>query len=169
MRRKLVAMLVVSGSFVSFVAVAFGLPPFTLGEKSAPAGGGIQPELYHLAVACHPAFDRVTITARFGVPGYDVKYVSQVVGDPSGNPVTLMGHAKLLIVIRPARGHTSSGGAVLPNVVYPTPHACPNLKEVKVVGDNEGVVSFGVGLAHKKGFRIWRLYYPTRWAIDIAH
>jgi hypothetical protein len=167
--RRVVALLALSGVALVAAAAALGLPPFTLGPKSAPPGGGIQAELYRLAVACHPTFDRVTITARFATPGYRVQYVSNVVADPSGAPVSLMGSAKLLIVIDPARAHSSGGHAVLPNVVYPTPTACPNLKEVKVVGDAEGVVSFGVGLARKKGFRIWRLYYPTRWAIDIAH
>jgi hypothetical protein len=169
MRRRIVALLVVVASGLGLAAAALGLPPFTLGPKSAPPGGGIQPELYKLATACHPTFDRVTITARFGVPGYEVKYVNRVLGDASGLPVSLMGRAKLLIVLRPARGHTSGGKALLPNVLYPTPKLCPNLKEVKITGDNEGVVSIGVGLARKRGFRIWRLYYPTRYAIDVAH
>lgn len=169
-RRRAAALLVVSASFLYCAAVALALPPFTLGPKSAPPGGGIQSEAFKLGVACHPTFDRVTMTVRFATPGYDVQYVSKILADPSGQPVSLMGHAKLRIIVRPARGHSSSGAtALLPNVVYPTPHACPNLKEVKVVGDSEGVLSFGVGLQQKKGFRIWRMYSPTRLIVDIAH
>lgn len=168
-RRRAAALLAVSASFLCCAAVALALPPFTLGPKSAPPGGGIQSEAFKLGVACHPTFDRVTITVRFATPGYDVQYVSQILADPSGQPVSLMGRAKLRIIVRPTRGHSSGGTALLPNVVYPTPQLCPNLKEVKVVGDSEGVLSFGVGLKQKKGFRIWRLYYPTRLAVDIAH
>jgi hypothetical protein len=155
--------------FVSFAAVALALPPFTLGPKSAPAGGGVQSEAFKLAVACHPTFDRVTITLRFGTPGYDLQYVSQITADPSGHPVSLMGNAKLRIIVRPTRGHSSGGTTLLPNVVYPTPNLCPNLREVKVAGDAEGVLTIGVGLLHKKGYRIWREYYPTRLIVDIAH
>jgi hypothetical protein len=168
-RRRTTALLVASGTCLCCVAVALALPPFTLGPKSAPPGGGIQSEAFKLRVACHPTFDRVTITVRFATPGYDVQYVNQITADPSGQPVSLMGHAKLRFIVRPTRGHTSGGTALLPNVVYPTPHLCPNLKEVKVVGDSEGVLSFGVGLKQKKGFRIWREYYPTRLIVDIAH
>jgi hypothetical protein len=167
--RRLVALLAVSVSGLVVAAAALGLPPFTLGPKSAAPGAGIQPELYALAIACHPTFDRVTITARFGTPGYDARYANQIVADPSGLPVSLLGHAKLRIVIKPARGHTSGGSALLPKIVHPTPHACANLKEVKVVGDFEGIVSLGAGLAQKKGFRGWRLYSPSRLVVDIAH
>jgi len=168
-RRRAAALLVVATSFLCCVAVALALPPFTLGPKSAPPGGGIQSEAFKLGVACHPTFDRVTITVRFATPGYDVQYVNQITADSSGKDVFLMGHAKLRIIVRPTRGHSSGGTALLPNVVYPTPHACPNLKEVKVVGDSEAVLSLGVGLKQKKGFRIWRMYSPTRLIVDIAH
>jgi hypothetical protein len=46
---------------------------------------------------------------------------------------------------------------------------CPNLRQVKGAGDFEGVVSFGLGLRHKAGFRVFRLTGPTRIVIDVAH
>jgi hypothetical protein len=46
---------------------------------------------------------------------------------------------------------------------------CANLQQVKAVGDFEGVVSFGLGLRRKTGFRVFRLTDPTRIVIDVAH
>jgi hypothetical protein len=40
---------------------------------------------------------------------------------------------------------------------------------VKIAGDFEGVVSFGLGLRRKTGFRVFRLTAPTRIVIDVAH
>ena len=45
---------------------------------------------------------------------------------------------------------------------------CPNLRH-RAAGDFEGVVSFGLGLRRKTGFRVFRLTAPTRIVIDVAH
>jgi hypothetical protein len=44
---------------------------------------------------------------------------------------------------------------------------CPNLRQVKTAGDFEGVVTFGLGLRRKTGFRVFRL--GDRTVIDIRH
>ncbi len=46
---------------------------------------------------------------------------------------------------------------------------CSNLRQVKGAGDFEGVVSFGLGLRRKTGFRVFRLTAETRIVIDVAH
>ena len=46
---------------------------------------------------------------------------------------------------------------------------CPNLRQVKLAGDFEGVVSFGLGLRRKTGFRVFRLTAPTRIVVDVRH
>ena len=56
-----------------------------------------------------PTFDRFVIRARFASAGYDVRYVSQVVADASGQPVSLLGTKRIHVVLRHARGHTSAG------------------------------------------------------------
>jgi hypothetical protein len=150
---------------LGLAADAFGLPPFTAAPKTSPGGAG-QAELYAVAAGCHPTFDRFVIRARFATPGYDVRYVNQIVADPSGRPVTLLGANRIRVVIRPARGHTTSGTNLLPSTLTPL---CPNLRQVKTVGDFEGVVSFGLGLSRKTGFRVFRLTGPTRIVIDIQH
>jgi len=65
-----------------------------------------------------------------------------------------------------ARGHTQGGTNLLAQVKTPR---CPNLRQVKVAGDFEGVVTFGLGLRHKTGFRVFRLTGPKRLVVDVAH
>ena len=128
----------------------------------ARPGGGLG-----LAAACHSTFDRLSHAHRgSGAPGYDVRYVPRVVADPSGLPVPLLGTARIHVVLRPARAHTAAGAALLPPVLTPL---CPNLRQVKGAGDFEGVVSFGLGLRHRTGFRVFRLTAPARIVIDVAH
>ena len=106
------------------------------------------------------------IRARFATPGYDVRYVSVIPPGPSGVPVSLVGHAKLHVRLKPARAHTLQGGALMPRDLRPP---CSNLREVKLVEDFEGAVRFGLGLRRKTGFRVFRLTHPTRVVVDVLH
>ena len=163
--RRAAVSLVALASFLGLAAVAFGLPPFTTAPKSSPGSGG-QAELFEVAAGCHSSFDRFVIRARFAIPRYDVRYVKRIIADGSGLPVHLRGTKRIRVVIRNARGHTEAGTNLLPNVRTPL---CPNLRQIKKAGDFEGVVSFGLGLRHKTGFRVFRLAGPTRIVIDVAH
>jgi hypothetical protein len=165
MSRWAVAILVSLVPSVGLVADALGLPPFTTAPKFSSGGGG-QAELFAVATGCHPTFDRFVVRARSAVPGYDVRYVRQIVVDPSGLPVRLLGVERLRVAIRQARGHTTAGTNLLPAVRTPL---CRNLRQVKKAGDFEGIVSFGLGLRRKTGFRVFRLTGPTRIVIDVAH
>jgi hypothetical protein len=158
-RRRAAAIVLTSAAFLAFAASALGFPPFTTAPKTS-AGSGGQTALPSVSAACHSTFDRFVIRAASGTPGYDVRYVRRIVADPSGNPVSLRGTKRIRVVIHGARGHT------LPAVVTPL---CSNLRQVKKVGDFEGVVSFGLGLRRKTGFRVFRLTGPRRIVIDVAH
>ena len=147
-------------------AAALGLPPFTTEPKSSPATG-LQAELTSIAVACHPGFDRFVIRGRLATPGYSVRYVRRIIADGSGEVVPILGRKRIRATIRRARAHTEQTGApTLPRVLTPR---CPNLRQVKLAGDFEGVVSFGLGLRRKTGFRVFRLTAPTRIVIDVRH
>ena len=152
-------------ALLALAAQAFGLPSFSTAAKTSPGSGG-QAQLSGIDTGCHATFDRFVIRISSGNPGYDVRYVSRIVADPSGNPVSLQGSTKIKVVVRPARGHTVGGANLLPSTLTPL---CPNLRQVKKAGDFEGVVSFGLGLAHKTGFRVFRLTGPSRIVIDVAH
>jgi len=152
-------------SSLCFAAVALGLPPFTTAPKTATGSGG-QAELFGAAAGCHATFDRFVVRGRLATPGYDVRYVSKIVADGSGKTITLLGTKRIRVVIRPARGHTSGGTNLLPSTLTPR---CSNLRQIKKAGDFEGVVSYGLGLRRRTGFRVFRLTAPTRVVIDVAH
>ena len=145
---------------------SLGLPPFTTAPKSAPASGR-QVELFSVAVACHATFDRFVIRGRSGgTPSFRVRYVRRIVEDGSGRRVRLKGTKRISVVLQNSRAHTRSGARLLPRVLTPL---CPNVRQIKDAGDFEGVVSFGLGLRRKTGFRVFRLTGPTRVVVDVAH
>jgi hypothetical protein len=150
---------------IGLAADAFGLPPFVTAPKASLGGGG-QAHLSGVATGCHRTFDRFVIRARFAAAGYDMRYVNQIVADPCGRPVPLRGTKRIRVVIRHARGHTKGGKNLLPGVRTPL---CPNLRQIKKARDFQGIVSFGLGLRRKAGFRVFRLTGPTRIVIDVAH
>jgi hypothetical protein len=164
-RRALAGILVALASALCLAAVALALPPFTTAPKSSPGSGG-QAELFSVAAGCHATFDRFVIRARLATPGYDVRYVTRIVADPSGQPVPLLGTKRIRVIVRHARGHTAGGTDLLPSRVTPL---CSNLRQIKRAGDVEGIVSFGLGLRRKTGFRVFRLTGPTRIVIDVTH
>jgi hypothetical protein len=156
--RKAAAVIAVA-AFLGFAADALGLPPFTTARKTSPGGAG-QAQMFAISVGCHATFDRFVIRARDARPGYDVRYVRRVIADPSGMTVPLRGTKRILLVSHNATAH---------QVARVKTPLCPNLRQVKLAGDFEGVVSFGLGLARKTGFRVFRLTGPTRIVVDVKH
>ena len=150
---------------LALAAQAMGLPPFGTTQETSSGSGG-QAELFQIATGCHPTFDRFVVRIASGKPGYDVDYALRVLADPSGKRLSLEGKKEIKVVIRPARGHTAGGTNLLPSTLTPR---CPVLRQVKKAGDFEGVVSFGLGLARRTGFRVFRLTGPTRIVVDVAH
>ena len=163
--RRAAVTVVTLAAFLAVTAVAFGLPPFTTAPKSAPGSGG-QVELFGVATGCHPTFDRFVFRARFGTPRYHVRYVRRIVADGSGATVRLRGTKRIRVLIRDARGHTQGGTNLVPSALTPL---CPNLRQIKTAGDFEGIVTFGLGLRRRTGFRVFRLTNPTRLVVDVAH
>ena len=163
--RKAPAAVAAAGSFLVLAAAAYGLPPFTTAPKTAPGSGG-QVEIFGLATGCHDGFDRVVLRGRLGKPAYDARYVRRIRSDGSGAIVRLKGTKRLRVVLQNARAHTESGAPLIPGAQTPL---CPNLRQVKLAGDFEGVVTLGLGLRSETGFRVFRLTNPRRVVIDVAH
>jgi len=153
------------GGALAVATAAFGLPPFTT-EPERSAGSGDQVEVFGIATACHARFDRLVVRGRFGTPEYAVRYVRRIRSDGSGQVVRLLGRKRLRVVLRNARAHTDAGAPLIPGAQTPL---CPNLRQVKLAGDFEGVVTFGLGLRRRTGFRVFRLTDPTRVVIDVRH
>ena len=145
---------------------AFALPPFSTAPKAGPAIGSVQAQVAALSVSRHPGFDRIVIRFRFSRPGYKVDYVPKVIADGSGLPVPLLGSRSLLVRLEPARAHTTAGAVVILRVVTPR---FPAIRQVKIAGDFEGVVSLGVGINGRKPFRVLALAAPPRIVVDVQH
>jgi hypothetical protein len=158
-------LLATTAAFLALCGTAAALPPFTTGAKTATGSSG-QAEVFGVVAACHSTYDRFVISARFGTPSYDVRFVSRIVADGSGKTVPLLGSKRIRIHIRNARGHTTGGTNLIPRTLTPR---CSTLRQVKTAGDFEGDVTFGLGLSRRKGFRVFRLTAPTRVVVDIAH
>jgi hypothetical protein len=120
------------------------------------------------------AYDRVVLefTGTFG--GYSVGYVDELTEDPTGDPVDLAGNAILAVSIQGATMNNAfQTDDTVPLQTYPGPKRVspnlPNVKDVADAGDFEAVLSLGVGLDHKAGFRVLKLADPARLVIDVAH
>ncbi len=167
--RRHAAVGVVAG-FVAFAGgavppspAAVSLPPFTTTPTSSAGVGTSIALLQRVRVARHPGYDRIVFAFQQGTSGYSVRYVARVVHDGSGLPVALAGHAFLHVVFQHAHIQRAAGGPA----IALTP-GFPTLVQVKEAGDFEAVVSFGLGLRHRVGFRVFRLGGPNRVVIDVA-
>lgn len=140
------------------------LPPFTTAAKAGPQHGAGIAVLERVSVGRHPGFDRVVFRFRAGTSAWSARYVPRVVRDGSGKPVRLAGRAFLHVVFRSAHVDRRTAGG--PEIVR-TPRF-PTLVQLKEAGDFEAVVSFGLGLRRRVGFRVFRLGSPSRIVIDAA-
>jgi hypothetical protein len=131
---------------------AGALPGFTTAPKNAPDPHPSHlTQLWRVRPANDGTFDRIVFDERFSPSGYHVRYVRRVVGDGSGKPVAIKGRFFLSVSIP----DTSTGGAAgTPTFVHHvlTP-SLPEVVQIKKTGEFENVVSFGVGLRHRTGFR----------------
>src|SRR5262245_6094980 len=145
-------------------------PVLAAGSPSTTAQANAQapviPVLVAVRSAHHPGFDRVTFEFRGPRPGHRIGYVSQLVQDGSGKPVDLAGGAAINVVFELAQAHDSNGHpSVSPLRFKP---GLPSLKEVALIGDFEGVVTYGLGVDHKVPFKVLELSNPSRIAIDVT-
>jgi len=169
LRSRRAAALIVVASFAVLASAssALGLPPFNTLPKTSPPQTVSQAQLAGVGLSCNLFYDRVVFRFTLGTPGYDVRYVAKVFKDPSGLPLPLLGNKRLLVVFHNARAHTAGGGSLPIRTVF-TP-GCTNLVQIKQAGDFEAVLSWGIGLRHTAGFRVFRLTGPTRVVIDVRH
>lgn len=132
---------------------------------AAPAGAQSSPTLVDVRAGRHPGFDRVVFEFRGGLPSHRVRHVDRLVQDGSGNQVQVAGAADLEVVFQDAVAHDGSGQPTVgPRRFSPR---FPVLEEVALVGDFEGVVSYGLGLDHRVPFKTSTLSNPSRLVVDL--
>jgi hypothetical protein len=179
--RRITAVLLAAAllaSLLGFVGAApSGAAPYcgiTWGS-AAEAGPGMTPAPIHEGrVGRHACFDRFVVQVRGGGVGYDVRYVSQVVGDGSGEVVPLRGAADLRVVITaPTYDHTCATTYDPPNPdEAEAVGGFSTFRQVALVSSFEGRTIFGVGVRARLPFRVTVLPGPgghSRIVIDVAH
>jgi hypothetical protein len=112
----------------------------------------------------HPGYDRLTIEFQNGQPQtiqLQPQSNTNFTRDGIGDTVTLAGNDGIRVTIFSGDAHTAYSGPSDIKTGY------AGLLEVRVVGDFEGYVHFGLGLAQPACYRASILTNPTRLVIDI--
>jgi hypothetical protein len=141
-------------------------PKYICGASTGLVGQAPPPSAFIDAIRTgnHAGYDRVTIEFQNGQPASievrpqtDTKFMT----DPKGDIVKLAGQVGLRVVIHTSDAHTAYTGSTDIKTGY------SGLLEVRELGDNEGYVTFGLGLASPGCYSATILTNPTRLVIDI--
>ena len=165
--RSLFVLTLVAGAAVGVGTApeAAALPRFGCGTA---VGGttAVHSHITDVRVGQHLRYDRFVIefsTAR--MPHYRITQQSSSTFtlDPSGRTVTLLGNAGINVAVHFATGEGTYHGPGDFRTGF------PQLREARRLGDFEGYVTWGLGLAHQSCKRVFRLSSPTRLVIDVRH
>lgn len=140
------------------------------GMAVAAAGCSTQsatPLVTGIRVGRHATYDRLVVDLTRPVAGHSVRWLSALHEDGSGRLVTLNGAAKLQLQLNGAAAHTDTGSSTL-SVRGGTP-SYPELRQWRVIGDFEGVVTVGIGATAVRHVHVFTLTAPNRLVVDIAH
>lgn len=146
---------------VLLLLAVLAVPLLTPGP--APAAPTV-PTLVGIRAAHHPGFDRVVFDFVGGLPASRrATYVDELRGDDSDLPIRIAGQAILRLRLQSARAHDSAGATAPARRAF----ALPNVMTTVLSGDNEGVVTYGIGLERRTGFHVSTLRSPDRVVVDI--
>ena len=140
------------------VSVAFACKDFSGGKSGTSNVTAVR-------LGEQAAFDRFVLQFDSQVPTFTAKRQSKAtfVQGASGQPVTLVGSAGVLITLRQTnQTGTYSGPTDITHPEYTI------LKEARVVQDNEAVVQWAIGLASPVCMRAFTLSDPARLVIDFS-
>jgi hypothetical protein len=123
-------------------------------------GGGARANVVAVRAAAQDGFDRWVLEFDGPVPGYTITRQANAsfTEDASGRSVTLDGAAGVMLRLEPA-----SSGAQAPRAMSPRE---TELRDLRQVGDFEGVVHWAAGLAAPACMHVSTLDGPSRLVID---
>ncbi len=131
----------------------------SLAKTSAPLVTG---RVAGVRAGHHACYDRLVLDLTGSAPGYDVRYVSTVRAEGSGNPVTVAGGARLAVVVR-------KGATRVP--AMPSVGGYPTFRQVRWAGSFEGYTTLALGVRARLPFRVFTLSdgSTSRLVVDVAH
>jgi hypothetical protein len=158
------------GGPVALPAVT-GCPVAAWGSLPRSAPGMTPGHIDGVRIGIGPCADRIVFDVAGPTPGWDVRYVSQITADGSGEviPIPEAG-ARLLIVIRTNAHDINTGRPTLTSL--PDPAQFPVFRGLVLAGDFEGITTVGLGTRARLPFRTFSLPGPlkghSRIVIDVA-
>ncbi|MFC5822122.1 GerMN domain-containing protein [Nonomuraea harbinensis] len=151
--------------------IATAMVATTTGLLAVPVQATVQhagpPILTGIRAAHHRGLDRLVFEFHGRVPARrDVRYVSRLLADGSGQAVEVVGGALLRVRFDQADGHDQRGRVTYGPArrTYPL----PGVIQVVNAGDFEATLTFGIGLAKRVPYRVYTLTRPSRVVVDIA-
>jgi hypothetical protein len=123
-------------------------------------GGTARAGVTTIRAGAATGYDRFVVEFDGPVPGYQVTRQPSAVftQDASGKQVVLDGASGVLVRLAPASNGPGAPLAISPRAAV--------LREVRNVGDFEGVVRWGLGLASPACMHVFTLDSPSRLVID---
>lgn len=143
-------------------------PPTATKQVKVDRDPSTPPLVTGVRFAGHKGYDRLVIDLDGPMTGYRAGWVDKLIEDGSGDVVDLKGGAYLQVTLFPANAHDEAGRSTWkgPREIATK---LPNLRHVVNNGDFEGVVSIGLVLRRKAGFRVLEQSGPSRLVVDVAH
>jgi hypothetical protein len=169
LRATTIACLIASisaGPATAYQAVAAPAPAAVPPAAATATAGtaAATPLLVDVRAFRRSTYDRVVWEFRGGLPSTRLaRYVPELLGDASAEPVRIAGSAILQLTMFQANAHDDSGSTATRRLVL----GGGNVIEVVQSGDFEATVSYGVGLAKRQTFRLFTLRSPDRVVLDV--
>lgn len=154
-------------TLIAFAALVAGavVVPAAADAQSPPAFS----QLTNIRVGRHATFDRVVLDFRGPLPNsFRASWVSGLVADGSGRPVSLPGNKFVSVVMQNASGFDLSGRRTYPGPTKFTTRQLRNIEAVAITGDFEHVLSVGLGMRHRTWLHTFTLTNPNRLVIDVG-
>lgn len=174
----------VIGTFVALIFAAVAIPAGSV--SAAPycdiTWGSLQKtaavvansgSIVNVRTGQQDCYDRMVVDITGMSAGYNVKYVSNVYAEGSGQLIPLTGGAKLQIVTKAPSYNPPTGAPTYPGAVVNQPLPGVNLtgyktfKSTKFAGSLEGQTTIGLGVRARLPFRVFQ--FDHRVVIDVAH
>jgi hypothetical protein len=128
------------------------------------------PTLVEVRVGRHPGYDRIVFQFAGPIPRYRVEPVTALYEDGTGDPVWPGSRNLLEIGFDPAQAHDDGGNVTLTVAERRAVPDLPVLRQYRLTGDFEGVVTYGLRLGRgRPNLHVVELANPNRLVVDLAH